>query len=729
MSGFFLQKIGSWCDENGRFHHKSGASAWRVCYPLPMNQQAVSAKTLLIGFIAFLWIGLLAGAYFWGHPPFNIAAIGANPAITQPFNADSVRTIGQHLLNLGGWLGLWWLAAGLGRLAFGRVMAGETAVSRITLSIGIGLGLISLIMGVLGLMGLFNRPVAWLLVAVLSAITCKQWRSNWHDVRTIRLPRAENNSHRLILVYGFLSLAMTFLIALAPIIAWDALTYHLVAPRFFIAAGKFVHPVNIQQMGFPLLGQMQFTLGMLLVGDGVAPLLHYGYGLLTVAITAALTRRAFGKTAVFPAVMVLLTIPSFYTLMRWPYVDITLMFYTTAAFYAFHRWMETKTSAWLIILGLFIGFSGGLKYTAVATPIAIAIALIWVSRRDGALVIFKRLFLIGAVALVTIIPWLIENAITTGNPIYPFFFDNARFWDDWWTWWYSLPGTGLATTAPVRLPFIWLEATILGRQGSSAYDATIGPFIFGLLVLLPLVWGRLEPKEKRVLWFMLLLIGINYLLWLNGIAQTALLLQARLIFLIFGITAVIGGLILSKLQTMRHPQLNAPWLIQTLVNITLVVMLVSYGIEFLAINPVPAVIGLESEADYLERRLGVYQTAVVEGINRLPAGSAVVMLWEPRTYGCDPAIVCDPDPILGRFLHLTQHDGLDAAGIAQKWQADGFTHLFLFQGGLDFLLEAADNPIGTSITAADLAILEDLQQNHLTAIEEWGDQYTLYKLK
>ncbi len=693
-----------------------------------MNEKP-TIKLFLFGLITFIWMGLLAGAYFWGHPPFGFAAIGANPPVTHPFNGESWRAIGQDLLNIGGWLGLWWLAAGLGRLTFGAVVAKERLLSRLTLNIGIGLGFISLIMGILGLMGLFNRPVAWVLILFLSIITFKQWPQNWQDVRAIRLPRPENNKHRLILVYSFISLTMTFLIALAPIIAWDALTYHLVAPRFFIEAGKFVHPVNIQQMGFPLLGQMQFTLGMLLAGDGIAPLLHFGYGLLSMGITAVLARRTFGKTAVFPAVMALLTIPSLFTLMRWPYVDITLLFYTTAAFYAFHRWTERKEGGWLVMLGLFIGFGGGLKYTAVATPVAISISLIWVSRRDGITLIFKRLLLIGSIAIAAILPWLIENGITTGNPVYPFFMDNARFWDAWWAWWYSLPGTGLATTAPLRLPFIWLETTIIGRQGGAAYDATIGPFIFGLLALLPLIWGRLERKEKSVLWFMLLLIGLNYLLWLNGIAQTALLLQARLIFLIFGITAVVVGLILSKLETMRHPQLNTPWLAQTVINITLIVMLISYGIEFAAINPIPAVLGMESENAYISRRLGVYQTAVSEGLNTLPADSAVVMLWETRSYSCDPSIICDPDPILGRFLHLTQHDKLNADGIAQKWRDDGFTHLLIFQGGLDFLLAADDNPIGTSITPADLAILAELQEKHLDLIQKWGTQYALYALK
>ena len=72
---------------------------------------------------------------------------------------------------------------------------------------------------------------------------------------------------------------------------------------------------------------------------------------------------------------------------------------------------------------------------------------------------------------------------------------------------------------------------------------------------------------------------------------------------------------------------------------------------------------------------------------------------------------------------------LDAAGIAQKWGSNGFTHLLLFQGGLDFLLDAENNPIGTNISADDLAILQELQQTHLIPVQTWGDQYALYAIK
>jgi hypothetical protein len=405
------------------------------------------------------------------------------------------------------------------------------------------------------------------------------------------------------------------------------------------------------------------------------------------------------------------------------------MFYTTAVFYTFLRWRENRENwGWLIVMALMIGFSGGLKYTAVATPIAITLSLVWESRRDGLSLILKRLFLIGGLGLLLVLPWLIENIITTGNPIYPFFFNDALYWDEWRSWWYDLPGTGLAATAPWRLLIVPFEATIIGTEGSDFYEATIGPFIFGALFLLPFIWRSLAKEEKAILWHLLLFFAINYILWLNGIARTALLLRARFVFLVFGITAVIGGLALSRIHALKRPDLDIEWMSRILIQITLIFLLFAQVMNFLQINPLPVVLGFESADNYSARRLGIYQVVMNE-LNQLPTGSQIVFLWETRSYACSTAIRCDPDPILDKFLHLTQFKEFDAAAISDYWRNQGVTHVLWYKAGYQFLLDAAAfNPIGGAISPQDQAILQEVRDNYLTEEETWFDSYVLYQL-
>lgn len=676
------------------------------------NDEPTSTRHLLAGLAAFLWLGLIVGGYFWAHKPFDGAVVTA---------------VSQTALYILTWLALTGLSTGLGVLVLsGLKVQEEDVAGQLVLATGLGLGLLAVLVSLLGFAGLFRPIAAWLLVLALSLLTMPRWRGLAQSFRQLQWPRPQTGFQRLIVVYAAASLLLTFVMALTPVTAWDSLTYHLVGPKLYIEAGRFVHPLNIPQLGFPLLGQMHFTLGMLLVGDGVAALFHFGYGLLTLALVVVLARKMFGDEAAWFAALLLLSVPTFFTLMSWPYVDVTLMFYTTAVFYAFYRWQQHKQTGWLVVMGMMIGFSGGLKYTAVATPIAISLSLIWVSRKDGVLTMMRRLLLVGGVALLLVTPWLLENYLTTGNPVYPFFFSNGKYWDDWWAWWYDLPGTGFASTAPWRLLTAPLEATIAGTEGSDFYEATIGPFIIGVLFLLPLVWRRFSRSEKVMTGHMLLFIGLNYLLWLNGLARTALLLRARFLFLIWGVTAVLGGLILAKLRALKTPSLDAGWLIQTILSLTLVLLLFTQVLAFLQVAPLPVVMGLEERQDYLDRRLGVYNAVIEEGINHLPDNASVMMLWETRTYACQ--VVCHPDPILGRFLHLTQHLQYDAPAIRQQWEAEGITHVLISNSGLQFLLDAADyNPIGASIRNEDLQILSDLTTHQLQVVQKWDDAYTLYE--
>ncbi|MCB8986956.1 MAG: glycosyltransferase family 39 protein [Ardenticatenaceae bacterium] len=670
------------------------------------HEEQTSTRRLLAGLAVFLWLGLLAGGYFWAHKPFDV---------------EVVTAVAQTALNILVWLGLIWLSTSLGLIVLSSLrVADDDWAGHLGLAAGVGLGLLAILTSFLGFAGLFNAAAAWLLVFALAIVTAPRWRELKRLMGSLQLPRPQTNLQKIILGYAVASLSLTFIMTLTPVIAWDSLTYHLVGPKLYIEAGHFVHSLNIPHLGFPLLGQMQFTLGMLLVGDGVPALFHFGYGLLTLILTVALARRAFGVDAAWWAVLVLLSVPTLFTLMSWPYVDVTLLFYTTAAFYAFYCWLQDRRMGWLVVMGMMIGFSGGLKYTAVATPLAIVICLVWVSRRDGLSVIVKRLVIVGGVALVLVLPWLAKNYLTTGNPVYPFFLNSSLYWDAWRAWWYDRPGTGLASTAPWRLFIVPLEATILGTEGSDFYEATIGPFILGSLFLLPLVWGKFSRREKFLVACMLLLMGVNYLLWLNGVARTALLLRARFLFLIFGVTAVLDGLILSSVHRLKHPALAVDWLVAVISTFTLVLLLVTQVLTFWQLNPVPVVVGLESKAHYLQRTLGTYEEAIT-AVNQLPSQSHVQFLWEARSYYCQ--VFCQPDPILDTWLHLTQGQGYDAAQIAQAWQAAGVTHVLMHDAGLNFVLQAKFDPV----TEADLAVWEEFSKNYLQPIQIWPDEYTLYQ--
>ncbi|GAB4536653.1 MAG: hypothetical protein Kow0063_22460 [Anaerolineae bacterium] len=667
--------------------------------------------------IVIAWLFVVVAAYFWAH---------------KPFDTNIVAGLGRSLLSVLLWLGMTWLGVALGRWVTRGLLSDESPAVRTALAAGLGLGLLSLLVLGLGLVGLLRRAIAWGLVLGLGALLRGELRASLADLRAWAhdpgpLPWPLGGFQRWLAVYVLISLTLTFLMALAPPTGWDALVYHLTGPRLFVEAGQVTQAIDLPYLGFPQLGEMGFTLGMLLSSDGVAALLHFGYGLLALIVTAALAARFFGKEVAWPAVALLLSIPSLLSLMSQAYVDVTLLFYATAALYTFTRWREKhirgeseSSSGWLLLAGVFCGFSAGVKYTAIAIPVALGLSLLWTSRHDGLGVVAGRLAWLAGVAALVALPWLLENWLTTGNPVYPFFLPGV-YWDEWRAWWYDRPGTGLATTAPWRLLIAPVEASILGVEGGDPYDASVGPLLLALTPLLAIVWRGLRREEQAVTGHLLLFFGVGYALWLAGLARSALLVQTRLLLPVFSVVAVLGALALDRLTLLRRPQLALDWLARSVVSLTLALLLFSTLVTFLQVNPLPVALGLEAREDYLARRLGVYQV-VMKAVNELPAGSRVVFLWEPRSYMCQ--VDCQPDALLDRFLHLT-YLYPDAGTIASVWRKAGVTHVLLHQRGMNMIVEAGFDPV----TPRDLAIMEELQAHYLSPVGRWGDDYVLYELE
>jgi 4-amino-4-deoxy-L-arabinose transferase-like glycosyltransferase len=666
-------------------------------------------------FSVILWVFAIVAAYFWAH---------------KPFGKGIIIGVGQSLAGVVIWLTIVWLGAGLGRRLVSKLLVDDGPVAQLVISTGLGMGVLSLLVQVMGLLGLLYLVPVLSLMLVLGIVLWRDLGASLQELRNIRCPRSTNGFQRWLLVYAAVSLALTFLIALAPPVGWDTLVYHLTGPRFFVESGRFVHPIDLPYLGFPQLGEMHFTLGLLLGSERAAPLFHFGYGVLAVTITVILTRRFFGNRASWMAAALLLSVPTLFSLMTRAYVDATLVFYATAAVYAFLRWREqwvvenrTDNRGWLLALGAFCGFCGGIKYTAVAIPLALGMSLVWVSRRDGLWSIIKRLALVAFVAVVIVVPGLLENWLTTGNPVYPFFFSGGVYWDDWRAWWYDRPGTGLVPEETWRLLTAPLEATILGTEGTDFYEATIGPLLLPSAAVLIVVWRSLELEKRSVLGHLFLFFVVNYVLWLNGLARTALLLRTRFLFLTFGAVAVMGGVAVERLRVLRRPSLDVAWLVRAIIGLVLALLLFSASVRFLQVNPLPVLVGLESRDNYLTRRLGWYHIVVLDMNRELPASATVLFLWEPRSYHCQGE--CWPDALLDRFLHATHLYGHDAKAIADAWREEGVTHVLLNKTGLEAILAAGFDPV----TQEDLEVLDDLRSSYLRPVHEWGDAYVLYELR
>jgi hypothetical protein len=441
---------------------------------------------------------------------------------------------------------------------------------------------------------------------------------------------------------------------------------------------------------------MLYLAALALKGDGPTPLIHFGFALLTLAGLFAFSARYFSAQVRWRAVAILCAVPSFILVATWPYNDIALAFYSFAAFYAVTVAKERGEVRWFALTGVFAGFALGEKYTAVAVPIAL---FVLIARPNRAAL--KNAMVMAVVAALVAAPWSIRNVVFTGNPVYPFIF-GGPYWDAYRAAHFTPPSEMLVQ--PWRLVIAPWEATILGVQGTTSFDTTIGPLLLMLLPLLALVWKRGERVVNDALIFS----GVLYLFWLVGIALSEATIQTRLLFSAFPTLALLAALAWERLPALDHPRFSLARFATLVVALVFALTLLAQMLELVALNPFSYLAGYESRAEFLNKRLiprGYFDA--MQFVTKLPAGSKVLFLWEPRDYYASGAAVTQSDPILDTFGHL-RYLCHDADGIARALKERGFTHLLINRWGLDYQLM---NKRG-DVSVEDVHILRDLTARH-----------------
>jgi 4-amino-4-deoxy-L-arabinose transferase-like glycosyltransferase len=619
--------------------------------------------------------------------------------VHKPFTAENALAILNALGDVLVTGALFALAAALGRRVT-RDVTFAAPLEALVLQTGLGLGLISFATLALGLVGALNRVLFWLSLLVAAFWLRDDSRAAWRDLRAIQLPLA-SRFERGLAVFCAVSLTLAFLLALTPPLGWDALQYHLVAPKLAMTLGRIAPPPDNVGLSYPSLVEMLFLAAMLLKGDVAAQLLHFGFLLLGLGALFALASRYFNSIVAWLACAILVAAPSLLTVSTWAYVDLALAFYATAAFFALMCARETDDARWFALSGALAGMALGVKYTGAIVPLALFVLLLLV-RSNLSFVIRHLSFVILFAA-----PWYIRNLVFTGNPVYPFLF-GGRYWDAFRASWFTRLGSGLLNTPLQLLTAPW-EATILGREGTEVYDATIGPLLLALAPLLVLVAMRKREEDKGVLRAAAVFSLILYAFWLLNIVQSKLLIQTRLLFPAFPLFALLAASAFDRLSALDFPQFSLQRFTRLLIGLVLGLTALGYALGFASDSPLRYLAGFETREQYLARHLGAHYAAARFVNANLLASARVLFLWEPRSYYF--ARAAQPDVLLD-VIPRSRWQYRDADATAVAWRSAGYTHVLLHRVGLDFMLRTGYDPI----TPDDVQMLQDVVARHLKQV-------------
>jgi 4-amino-4-deoxy-L-arabinose transferase-like glycosyltransferase len=227
------------------------------------------------------------------------------------------------------------------------------------------------------------------------------------------------------LAYG-LHVAWVLLLASVPPVSRDALTHHLALPKLWVQRGGINETPEIVFSYYPQLVDLLYVLPLLIGHDIAAKYLHFAFALATTLLVFLFVRRRLGPAWAALAGLMFLTIPLIMKLSVTVYVDLGMIFFTTAALFAGVLWLEQPARLrWLVLAALCIGLALSTKYNALISFLVLSLLLPFFflnSRKDKAseqlnAVRYGVIFV--GVALLAFSPWLIRNYALTGNPVYP----------------------------------------------------------------------------------------------------------------------------------------------------------------------------------------------------------------------------------------------------------------------------------------------------------------------
>jgi hypothetical protein len=292
---------------------------------------------------------------------------------------------------------------------------------------------------------------------------------------------------------------------MVPPVSTDALVHHLAVPKLYLKHGGIYEIPFMVFSYYPMNVDLLYMIPLYFGNDMVPKLIHFVFALLTAwLIFGYLRHRANTLYALFGAIFFLST-PIVLKLSITVYVDLGVIFFSTASLLLLLKWSENRFRlGFLILSAVFCGLAMGTKYNGLITffLLTLFVPFIYAKYAEGAKRgPFRALaygLIFAGIALLVFSPWMIRNFLWTNNPIYPLY-------DHWFNPQYGEAKSLIGSFAFRALVYqeSWWEIALLpvriffqGQDGSPQYfDGKLNPF----LLLLPITAFYMTRQDAQPL--------------------------------------------------------------------------------------------------------------------------------------------------------------------------------------------------------------------------------------
>lgn len=461
------------------------------------------------------------------------------------------------------------------------------------------------------------------------------------------------------------------ILGLVPPTARDELIHHLAMPKLYLQAGRIEEIPFALHSYYPMLVDMLYTPFVKWGWDSAPKLIHGLFGFLTGLLLYSYLARRLSPVYGLLGFFFFVSTPIVLKLGNLAYVDLGLIFYSTASLLSLLRWMEdTADRRWLILSGLSAGFALATKPNGLLVFLLLFFVLAFVLERGkersiGETASWLILFLV--LAFVPFSPWLLKNLAWAGNPLFPFF---TGFFGD---------GAGGVTVGGSSLGIFTKRQLLYGESGwqiaalplriffsgeddiPQYFDGVLNPI---LILFLPWAFKGKWVQEKRFL-FGFVLLYFLYALFLVDLRIRYILpiVPPLVILLVYGIHNI-------------YLRIVRPSLLFGVVSLLLALNGMYLWNYLHKVSPVGYLLGKESRETYLARMLPEYPA--IQYINqKLPSTARIYFVFiGRRAYYCECDYFYDAGDNPWTLLLMVQ-GSRNEGEIKVKLQQRGITHLLV----------------------------------------------------
>jgi hypothetical protein len=510
----------------------------------------------------------------------------------------------------------------------------------------------------------------------------------------------------------FLLIFSIIILASVPPISKDALVHHLAVPKLYLKHGGIHEIPSMVFSYYPMNLDLLYLVPLYFGNDIIPKFIHFSFALLTAWLIFNYLKRRTNIVYALIGAIFFLSIPIIVKLSITVYVDLGLIFFSTASLLLLLRWIESGFRIkFLIISAICCGLAMGTKYNGLITLFLLTLFVPFLYSRYSQGIkpcLFEAagygiLFLF--VALLFFSPWMIKNYFWTNNPIFPLYahwfnpqnaidrqtiglFAYRRiFYHE--TWWQMV-------LLPVRIFF-------QGQDGNPQYfDGKLNPF----LLLFPFFsfyqirrnLKVIRNEKKIMLIFSALFFAFAFFSSSLRIRYISPIIPPLVILSIFGIEKMVS--IVSRVYSGTVKG----------IALAIVFLLVSFSLyinggyivsQFRYLDPFSYIDGSLSRDEYIDKYRFEYPT--IRYINEnLPEDARILFIYlGNRGYYCDIEYIFDMNNNRSTLLQLTRRSN-DPETIFLRLKGMGITHLLIRYDIFDKWVKAKFAPEDKEILKAFL---------------------------